>query len=187
MPTRKHPHARSGAAAVEMALVVNFVMVPMMIGTWEVGRLTHVQQLVANAAREGCRVAAQGVTVQEDGSLIQIVSGTSLGSAPSSPTVRGTVYECLYGAGLTDLRWADVTCSFTFMDSPTGAVSGATEPYQGIKNQRFQVSVSIPWSKVRWSVLGVVNPTAVSYVAEWQMLVDDAFTINTNLPGGNPG
>jgi hypothetical protein len=44
------------------------------------------------------------------------------------------------------------------------------------------VTVTIPWSQVRWINLGIINPTTVSYTAYWQMMTDDVFTINPNLP-----
>jgi hypothetical protein len=80
------------------------------------------------------------------------------------------------------LEWDDVTVTFRFLDYPAGSVPGGTEPYQGIKNQRYQVSVTIPSEKVRWIEFGLLNPTTVSYTVDWRMLMDDPFTINTNMP-----
>src|SRR5271165_7038637 len=51
---------RRGAAAVELAFLMPSVLVPLMFGIWEVGRLIEVQQVVANAAREGGRAASTG-------------------------------------------------------------------------------------------------------------------------------
>src|SRR5580704_8990192 len=50
---------RHGAAAVECAVVMT-LLVPILLGTWEVGRLVQVQQLMQNAAREGGRQCAAG-------------------------------------------------------------------------------------------------------------------------------
>ena len=80
------------------------------------------------------------------------------------------------------MAWDDVTVTFTFLSSPAGAVPGATEPYQGVKDQRFSVFVSIPFEKVRWTSLGLINPTTVSYTVEWRIMVDDPFTVNTTIP-----
>jgi len=44
------------------------------------------------------------------------------------------------------------------------------------------VTVTIPWEKVRWVNVGLINPTQVTFTATWQMLVDDAFTINQSMP-----
>ena len=62
--THRHrpPRSRGAAAAVEFALVLP-VLVTLMVGLWEVGRIIQVQQVLSNAAREGARVAAQGQTI----------------------------------------------------------------------------------------------------------------------------
>lgn len=174
---------RTAAAAVEFAVVVNFVMLPLMLGLWEMGRVVHVQQIISNAAREGARLAGQGQTLDQNGNLTQIMTSIDPSSnTANAPNVKAAVMQSLYGAGLTSLRWSDVTVTFTFMDTPAGATSGATDPWQGVKNQRIRVNVSIPFQKVRWINLGLVNPTTISYSADWQMLIDDPFQVDTNLP-----
>jgi len=177
---------RSGAAAVEFALVLALVLMPLLTGLWEVGRLVQVQQIVSNAAREGARLAAQALTINSTGAPTQIQTAITPPNTAALPNVKATIVQSLRGAGLRDLTWSDVSVSFVFLDSPPGAVAGATQPYQGVKNQRFLVTVSIPFDKVRVVTLGVVNPTTVSFEVEWRMLVDDPFSVNVNLPGWTP-
>jgi len=160
---------------VELGLVLTFLLVPLMIGVWEVGRLVQVEQIVSNAAREGARLAAQGYTVNTSGAPTQIMV------ASGNPNVRDDVYRYLVGAGLTGLQPADVTVTFTYL-APRSDGLAATEPFQGEKGQPFQVTVTIPWDRVRWVNLGLVNPTTVSSVAVWRMVVDDPFTLNDSLP-----
>ena len=62
---------RSGAALAEFVLVMQFIMVPLMIGLWEMGRVVQVQQIVANAAREGARMAAQANTINQTGTPLR--------------------------------------------------------------------------------------------------------------------
>src|SRR5438105_13470314 len=50
---------RRGTASVEFAACL-LVLLPLLLGLWEVGRLVEVQQLVAHSAREGGRAAAAG-------------------------------------------------------------------------------------------------------------------------------
>ena len=174
---------RSGVAAVEFGVVMLLVMVPTLIGVWEIGRLIHVQQIVANAAREGARLAAQARTINQVGAPTEIV--TEIPPATNTldqPNVKAAVIQSLHGAGLTNLSWDDVTVTFAFLDSPSGSIAGATEPFQGVKNQRFAVTVTIPFNRVRWSTLGLINPTTVSYRSEWRIMVDDPFNINTSIP-----
>jgi Flp pilus assembly protein TadG len=54
------PPRRRGAAAVELALLLPFVLLPLLYGMWVMGRVVEVQQVVANAAREGGRAASTG-------------------------------------------------------------------------------------------------------------------------------
>src|SRR4051812_24970011 len=59
-----HPspvNRRSGSAAVELAVCLPLLLV-IITGLWEVGRMVQAQQLIANAAREGGRQAAAGQT-----------------------------------------------------------------------------------------------------------------------------
>lgn len=184
---------RSGAALAEFVLVMQFIMIPLMIGLWEMGRVVQVQQIVANAAREGARMAAQANTINQTGTPTQIL--TSAAPALAVPNVKGAVMQYLSGAGLNQLKYSDVDVSFAFLDSPPGAIVGATEPYQGVKEQRFTVTVIIQdtaangnalSAKCLWTTLGLVKPTSVSFTVQWQMLVDDTFRINATLPTNNP-
>lgn len=189
MVRRPRAAPRSGAAAVEFAVVMNLVLAPLMIGVWEMGRVVYVQQLVASAAREGARLAAQGQTINQTGNPTQIFTEiTPSTNSANQPNVRATVYQCLVGAGLTNLQWSDVSVSLQFatdfspLATPAGAAPVGGQPYQGLKGQPFTVSVSIPFSKVQWTILGLVKPATVDYSVTWRMMVDDAFTVNTNLP-----
>lgn len=186
----RHPaDRRTAVAAVETFFVVTFVLIPVLIGVWEVGRLVQVQQIVSNAAREGARLAAQGRTIQTDGTVTQIVVEVPPPNTANTPNVKAAVYQSLTGAGLTTLDWNDVTVDFQWqtpiinVPGPPAYPPGATNVYEGQKGQRFQVKVTIPFSKVRWSTLGLVNPTQVTYTVQWRMMVDDPFVINPALPG----
>ena len=172
-PTRTPP--RRGVAAVEFALVTMLFVLPVLLGMWEMGRYIQVQQIVSNSAREGARLAAQGYTINSSGNPTRIYTSSG------NPNVHDTVYQYLIAAGLTDLTPADVQVTFQFTAPRTDGASAA-EPYQGEKNQPFKVTVTIPWAKVRWVNLGLMKPTTVTFTVEWQMLVDDTFTVNVTLP-----
>jgi hypothetical protein len=134
----------------------------------------QVQQIVSNSAREGARLAAQGYTLNSTGTATQVMVSSG------DPNVTDTVYRYLIASGLTNLQRSDVTVNFQFM--APGVNGTPTEPYLGSKGQPFMVTVTIPWSQVRWVNLGVINPTTVTYVVYWQMLVDDVFTVDPTLP-----
>lgn len=166
---------RAGVATVEAAVVLAVLLVPVIIGVWEVGRLVYAQQVVTNAAREGARLAAQGRVINRLGTPTEIDfdSGT--------PNIKDTVYQALVTGGLSGIPRANVTIKFAF-DGETPSASPTRNPYQGIKSEKFRIFVSVPWEKVRWVNLGLVNPTTVEYTVDWQMLVDDPFSLNVDLP-----
>lgn len=189
--TRRQP-ARPGVAAVEFLVVFAFFILPVTIGVFEVGRLVQVQQIVSNAAREGARVAAQGFTVNSSGDPTQIKV------ASGNPNVRDVVFQYLRACGLTGLELDDVEVTFAFTSPrttdyiPTAADPGGTsypagsyppDPCYGDKGQLFTVGVRIKdWKKVRWTSLGLVQPTEVRFTVRWQMLIDDPFTVNETMP-----
>lgn len=166
---------RRGAAAVELAAVTLFLVVPLLVSVWEVGRLIQVQQIVSNSARDGARLAAQGLTVNLSGSPTQIMMNSG------SINVHKAIHQYLVGAGLNKLTYDDVAVTFTFI-TPKSDGTYPTEPYQGEKGQKFTISVSIPWDKVRWVNMGIVKPTEVKFIVTWEMLVDDKFNVNDVMP-----
>jgi len=161
---------RGGAVAVEFAFVLP-VLVVILLGLWEVGRIIQVQQLLSNSAREGARVAAQGLTINSSGDPTQITVDTG------SINVKKTVYNYLTQAGL-NLSMSDITVTFTFLDGDTSK----SQPYQATKEQKFLVTVTIPLAKVEWIDLGPFNPPSLTASAIWFSAVDDPFTIDPSLP-----
>src|SRR4051812_2599342 len=128
MTHRKRDSHRPGAATVEFAFVIAFVLFPLMIGVWEVGRLVYAQQAVASAAREGARLASQGRTINPSGAPTDIVTQIRPDANPDRrANVKAAVLQTLRAAGLTDVAWDDVTVTFQLLDSPPGATPGATE------------------------------------------------------------
>jgi TadE-like protein len=175
MRLRQQSSVRDGVAAVEVALITTFLLVPLVIGVWEIGRLVQVQQIVSNSAREGARLAAQGYTINATGTPTQVM----VSSGPIN--VHDAVYRYLYSVGLTNLSKSDVIVEFKFL-APKSNGSLPTEPFQGEKGQPFSVKVTIPWNKVRWVNLGIVRPTTVTFTVTWRMLVDEQFVVNDQLP-----
>ena len=182
---------RRGVASIELAFVTMLLIIPVLIGIWEVGRLIQVQQIVSNSAREGARLSAQAFTISSAGvtNQIKINSGNS--------SVRDTVYDYLRAAGLHNLQPADVTVTFAFLSGrttdyvpvpadPVGtsypAGSKPPEPCYGEKGMVFTITVRIPWDRVRWINMGLINPTEVTFTVTWQMLTDERFQVNEQLP-----
>jgi len=175
--TQGRASRRRGAAAVEMAVVMMWVLGPMMVGIWEIGRAVQVQQIVTGAAREGARLAAQGRTISENGSPTAIQAAIDPATNTSQQAnVKAAVYQSLVGAGLSNLRYEDVDVQFRFTSG------SGTNPSEGVKVQPLEVVVRVNFAQVRWVNLGIVNPSVIEYRVSWRMLVDDPFTVNTTLP-----
>jgi hypothetical protein len=155
---------RRGAAAVEFAFVAPLLFL-LILGVWEIGRIIQVQQVMLSSLRHGARIASQGYIVTTTGEYTKITRDQVLTS----------IKESLIGNGITNLDGAKV--EMLFLDGES-----TREPHQGKKNERYSVRLTIPYQNVRWTNLSLLNPQSLTVEIQWQMLVDDPFTLNTNLP-----
>ena len=181
---RLHPRSsgrRRGVAAVEFAVVLPLLML-LLVGIWELGRIIHVQILLNSAARDGARLAAQANIVSTSGAYTQIHFNTG------TPNVDATIRAYLQAAGITDLTGLVIELQFMEPAVSGGAMptDPAADPFTGVKNQRFRVRITIPYANVRWTTMTLINPTTLTAEAYWQCLVDDPFTVNTTMPGWGP-
>src|SRR5262245_39059290 len=130
---------RRGAALVELALLLPLVLT-LLLGVWEVGRMIEVQQAVSNAAREGGRQAATGTrTVSQ---------------------VQQAVLNCLANSGLST---TGTVVTVTNVSSP------GTDPTAADQLHRLRVDVAVPFANVRWIALDMFVPPGsnISSSAEW--------------------
>jgi Flp pilus assembly protein TadG len=160
---------RRGVAAVEMAFLMPLLL-GLIVGIWEMGQFIQAQQIMNNAAREGARFAAQAIIINSSGTYTDI---TASGSAPS---VTNAVTQYVQASGISNITGLQVSFAFT-----TGNTA-LTDPYQGAQSQQFQVTVSMPYSNVNWSPLGLVNPSTIGASCTWQLMVETPITVNTTLP-----
>lgn len=120
---------RRGVAAVEAALLLP-VALTLVLGTWEVGRMVEVGQILSNAAREGGRSASTGQYTNSQ--------------------VQQTVINYLKNAGLpSTLATATVT----------NLTHGGTDCTQATELDQLQITVSLPFKAVRWSAATLVTNT----------------------------
>ena len=120
---------RRGAAAVECALVLPFLML-VVLGIIECGQVMTAQEVITNSAREGARLASLG------GSTIG--TSTSTGANEVNNRVRGY----LDSGGVAS---STATISVTDLDATI------TDLPQSNTGDRIQVSVSVPFSRIAWS------------------------------------
>lgn len=160
-PTRVNTRrrSRSALAAVELAVTLP-VILTMLIGLWEVGRIVQVQQIILNAAREGARQAATG----------QYTNGQ----------VRTIA--------LNYLRFGLNDTTGTMTSTANATVANLTRPgtdvSQSTSLDTIQVTVTIPYNKVAWTTLTLVtnSSTVLSNQVTWVMLTDQAYPTTTPQP-----
>lgn len=158
--------ARRGVVAVEAAVIMP-VLIILMFGLWEVGRLIQVTQVVTNAAREGARYAAGGY-----------VNGTPITTAMVQQAVR----DYLSGSGFPPAAYNGATVTLTCNATPAW-----TNPGDALPLDAFEVQVTIPpgaaFDSLAWSL--VTRFTGVNQIttsASWRSLVDEKITVDATLP-----
>jgi|GraSoiStandDraft_27_1057306.scaffolds.fasta_scaffold262607_2 Flp pilus assembly protein TadG len=92
---------RRGAAAVEFAIVAP-LLVALVLGLIEFGRVLMVGQILTNAAREGCRTAVlEGSTTTDVNTTVSnYLTGSGISGAPA-PTVSPDPSSAAPGSSIT--------------------------------------------------------------------------------------
>ncbi|HLJ94738.1 MAG TPA: TadE/TadG family type IV pilus assembly protein [Gemmataceae bacterium] len=148
---------RRGTAAVEFGFLLPFILI-LLLGLWEVGRLIEVNQLLYNAAREGCRQASTGLI--------------------NNNAVQQVVINYLKNAGLPT---QNVSVTVQDLTNPGTDVSNATWMDQ------LQVIVTIPCDDVTWSSIDLTtNSTSkLTVQAIWNSMKDQTYPTTINPPPGS--
>lgn len=166
MKRANRPHRR-GALAVEAAVVLPLLII-MMAGIWEVGRIIQVKQMLVNSAREGARLAAGGYTVN---------------STPvTQPMVQQAVRDYLRGAGLPAAAYNNAEVTLTCLAQPNW-----THPHDALPLDKFRLQVAIPagapFEATRWSFIPKLTGTnQMSASVDWVSLNNVEIVVDTNLP-----
>lgn len=155
--------------AVEAALCLPLLLV-LMLGMWEVGRLTQVSQILANASREGARYAALG-TANVNGANTPITVAM----------VQQTVANYLYSAGLPNAAVSGVQTTLTNQSNHNW-----TNPSDAQPLDKFLLTVTIPsgpaFNSLQWCALHITGTNQLSASATWFSLADSQVTVSTQLP-----
>jgi len=154
-PSRNRRHAgvrrRTGVAAVEAALLLPLALL-LMLGTWDVGRMVEVGQILNSAAREGGRSASTGQYTNSQ--------------------VQQTVLNYLNNAGLPS---TSATVTVTDLTNPGTDCTLATELDQ------LQVAISIPFTAVRWSASTLVTSSSTTLNATAIFYSNNGLSYPTNI------
>jgi Flp pilus assembly protein TadG len=155
MLARKQTTARSATAAVELAVCLPMLLI-VLTGIWEVGRMVQVQNVVWNAAREGGRQAAAGLS--------------------SNATVVQFMVNYLNANGLTG-----VTTSMVTLTNVTS--SARSNPNAANQMDQFQVNITVPYSTIQWSTVAQITPTqTLTASTTWYSMLDNPCVVSTTIP-----
>jgi hypothetical protein len=157
---------RSGLAAMELVLVLPLILI-LLFGIWDFGRMVEVQQLVNNAAREGARLAAVGSRLDPNGSERDILAAD----------VQQTVINYLNRNGVNT---TGIVVQFSNIDRPS-----ATDPYLAQHLDHLRINVQLPFNNVRLVLVNLFNnpnATALTAAADWLSMKDSNVVVSTALP-----
>jgi hypothetical protein len=176
---------RRGVAAVEFAVCLPLLFT-ILFGLWEVGRITEVQQVMWNSAREAARDASLGQdnlqTVATNLlTYLQSAEPTAFGSGHTtsmiSPVVtlpaNSTGYTCWDNTANRELF------TITFTDFTN---TNITDPTGMLQLDRYEIGVQVPYAGIGWIPVAQITGRSRLYVAvDWASMVDSPFQIAPNL------
>ncbi len=167
MCPRPRASDRRGALAVEAAVVFPLLLI-MLLGIWEVGRMIQVQQILVNSAREGARLAAGGYTANS--------------TAVTNTMVEQAVRDYLQAAEMPATAVSGANITLNCLESPAW-----TNPSDADPQDRFTVTVQIPagaaFESLRWTLLPrLTSQTQMEATVEWVSLINEDVVVSTSLP-----
>lgn len=172
-PILRRQTNRRGVVAVEAAMVLPLLLI-LMLGVWEVGRMVQVNQVMVNAAREGARVAAGGnISTGNNG-----VNSTDVDVA----LVQQAVRDYMTSAGLPSAAVSGAQISLTNLSG-----AGWTNPVDANPNDAFRVTVTIPsgtpFNSLKWVLASsITSMNSLSVNVTWQSANNVDITVDTALP-----
>jgi Flp pilus assembly protein TadG len=158
-----------------------------MLGLWEVGRMAEVQQVMWNSAREAARDASLG-----DSNLSTVASNLRTYLQSAEPRAFGSGHTTSFKSPVVTLPanttgytcWDDTAnkelFTITFADKTTTSV---TDPTGMSQLDRFEIGVQVPYASVGWLPIAYITGRTRLYAATtWASMVDAPFDIPGNLP-----
>ena len=177
---------RRGAAAVEFA-VCSPLLVLLLLGLWEVGRITEVSNIMWFSCREGARDASTGqanLTAVANNLLVYLQGAepTAFGQGHSTSLIGSvvTLPANTYGYTCWDNTANRELFTMTFTDVTNSNVADPTGMSQ---LDIYQIGVQVPYSSIGWLPTAQITGTTRLYATvNWASLVDSPFHIAPSLP-----
>lgn len=148
---------RRGVAIVELAITLPLVVM-LVLGTIEVGRMLEVRQIVDNAAREGGRQAASGQYTSSQVQTIVLNYLTRMGM----PTTHATV-------AVNDLT------------------NPGTDALSASELDQLEVKVTVPCSDVSWLQATYFFPANAQVTSDviWYSMQNQSYPSTVTAPAGS--
>jgi hypothetical protein len=177
---------RNGAAAVEFALCAP-LLVLVLFGLWEVGRITEVQQVMWNSAREAARDASLG---QDDLPTVAANLLTYLQAAEPTAFGQGHTTSMIAPVVTLPANTTGYTCwdntanrelfTITFTDATNPAIANPAAMKQ---LDRYEIGVQVPYGSIGWlPVAQVTGRSRLYVVVDWASMVDSPYQLAPSLP-----
>jgi Flp pilus assembly protein TadG len=162
--SKRERRSSSGVAAVEMALTLPLVLT-LLTGTWEVGRILETEQILNVGAREAARQAGSGLLTDSQVQQVAInYIRSALGDTSGTMTRNLAVTVTVYPAS-----------------SPTTPES--IDASQANSLDLIVISVSIPYQDVRWIALPTITGAqSLQAQSTWVCLKDYPFPTTAPQP-----
>jgi Flp pilus assembly protein TadG len=178
--------ARRGVAAVELAICLPFLFL-LLLGVWEVGRITEVQQVMWNSAREAARdgsLSQDNLTAVANNLAVYLQSAepnafaaghaTSLIPPVVSLPANTTGFTCWDTTANREL----FTITFSDLTQPT-----VTDPTGMSQLDRFKIGINTPYTSIRWSPIARFTGVSRLFVeVTWVCMRDAPFDLPVSLP-----
>jgi Flp pilus assembly protein TadG len=163
------------------------LMVLILTGLWEVGRIMQVQTVMMNSAREAARDSSigQDSLAAVAGNLLtylQSAEPSAFGVGHSTSLISPVVTMPANTTGYTvwDSTANQELFTMTFSDLTNTSISDPTLMSQ---LDVFTIGVQVPYNSIKWSSLVPVNgANRLTVSVTWASMVDSPFQIAPNLP-----
>jgi Flp pilus assembly protein TadG len=183
-----------------MALLAPILLL-LLVGLWEVGRIVMIQNLLDNAAREGARLAASGAYFSSDNHQSPADPNTTITLGPPSTNTsfelqqKVVLYLQASGVSTTGVTVTVANAgtsgnskSWSYTWTQTGSGSGSGNGYDPTaaadQLDQLTITVTLPYQNVSWSPVSwfIGSSTTLSATTTWSSLRDAPLNVSTTIP-----
>jgi Flp pilus assembly protein TadG len=176
---------RHATAALEFAACAP-LMFTILLGLFEIGRMTEVQNVVWNSAREGARDASVGQS-----NLLTVASNVQLYLQSAEPIAFGQGHSTTMKAPTISLPantygymcWDNTANRELFTMTFTDITNPVADPTLMSQLDVYQIGIQYPYATIGWLPVAEITGISRLYVnVKWAAMVDSPFQIAPYLP-----